>query len=286
MIMENYGVGKFKSLVLGERLRQLRKEKGLKGPVALAKRMKDTYSVSGILRREAGKLKIDAAYLDAFSKALKLSDAEVKLLKTQARLGNLKAEQSWADIEQEYLYITANSTCIYNYRSSSLPLELQTDEYTYAVNSALGSENLDKRINRHIEMKQVLAQKKNADIKLLCPEWVLYIPYGSPRIMLDQMVCLHEYVDKPPFEFRILPNNIFPGVPIGRSYKIYDHNFCRSASRIAINTIEDRKRIELLEKDFHKLWELSIGGNASGYIIDKAILHYREMIKKMLGYPS
>lgn len=278
-------IGKFKSLVLGARLRQLRKEKGVKGPAALSKLMRGKYSGSGILRREAGKLKIDTEYLEDFSRVLNLSEDDAQLLKMQARLGALKAEQSWAEVEQEYTFITTNSKCIYNYRSSSLPLELQTDEYTWAVNAPLplGRETLQERVSRHLEMKQLLRQKKDSEIRLLCPEWVLYIPYGSPRIMLDQMVCLREYADTQPIEFRILPSDVFPSVPLGRSYKIYNHNFCRSASRIAINTLEDKARIAGIEEEFLKLWSLSVKDQPKFAIIEKAIAHYREMVKRELS---
>src|SRR5690242_10662780 len=74
----------------GRYLRDLRRRKGIESPAELSRLMKGRVSVSGILKRERGELKITPDYAKAFIQAVKPDAEEEKHLREHLSLFQLQ----------------------------------------------------------------------------------------------------------------------------------------------------------------------------------------------------
>jgi len=270
---------KFISLSVGQRLREIRKEMGVKSAHSLSVLMDNSYSSSGILRREEGKLRLDTDFLQAYCQALDLPEGQKEEVFSLANLSIYKSGGSVLSLTQAYHNIVDRATLIMSYSPSGIPDEFQTYDYTRAVVERYGKYG---NIEERTELRQKFGVRNRKDSSkrklILMAENAMYIATGSVNIMLEQLTNIREPFSVKNLEFKILPQNSFIQYPIAVEYSIYDQKYAFSEARTGMVTAEDPETILDLMEEFNILWENSVSGEEANKLIDKAIAHYSAML--------
>jgi hypothetical protein len=270
---------KIASLTLGKRLRELRKQKGVKSTRLMAEKLRGKYSAAGVLRREIGKIQIDLNYVEAFCKALGLQGPEREAIMVFARSSILRAQGNLDQLLWDYWELRKRAKVSYIYTAALIPTGLQTIDYARATIEAYGRNNGETEalaLERLEWARQSLLDTTKRTC-IVCSESALYMPVGTPQIMIDQLSRVRDFEDIPTFEFRILPNSVFLKVPLHELFLVFDQAYSLCDSRIGALTSEDPRLAPRLSADFQQIWSLSVIGIRRTKMVEKAIAHFESL---------
>jgi len=262
---------KVASETLGQRLRDIRKSKGVSGVRKLAGLMKGKYSYSSISRREDGLIKIDSEYLTDFCDALKLTKEERQALKTSARVSLLRPKSQIAESVEEWSRIILEAGHFSSYTANVVCYPLQTYNYVYSLITTYGE------VAEPEKFAKLRAQRAEHELgdpskrfQILCHEHALYFSVGDASIMAEQMERLVDFVHNPRVELRILPRNVFVPVVGNFSMGIIDSTYCFCENRLDLSITDNPETVRRFVGDFDALWKKSLAGEDCRHILKTA----------------
>lgn len=264
----------------GQRLRALRKELGCDSPEHLRKLLKGEYSVSAILKRERGEIKLDRQYILDFCRALNVSPEVKRQLLAVLDVFRVqfdpwrKHHESFGSQHFEYWDRVRNSKVYRQFEPMYACLFLQTERYAYEGLRSFGVEHLAAKesaalrwaMGQHILRGRASAAAKvlNSNSKLprlvlVQDEEALYRVAGSHAVMKEQveyLVSISSRLDER-VDVRILPRLCRAPIPLGYNFNLYDE-ILASMETISGNVfVTDLDNMSMLLSWFDKLVELS-----------------------------
>lgn len=192
---------------VGERLHQLRVERGITSAEELSKLMGGVYRPEAIRRRERGFLKIDTEYVQTFCNATKLTGLERLQLIELAKVFALQFDRwsnkakSNADLHYEFWDRLCCVTDYVSFDPLIVPWGLQTERYAYemikmhgadhaqALNGAKARANLAASLwsqSPLVTSGRVGATPSCEAVFIFCED-ALYRHVGTPSTMLQQI---------------------------------------------------------------------------------------------------
>jgi transcriptional regulator with XRE-family HTH domain len=206
-------------LALGGRLRALRKQRSLTG-TALAEQVGMTQSK--ISKLETGSQIPTTSDLESLAKALGLEDHDLIALIADAEQIR-EGYQRWDALQaagiavgqKSYGLTEETAHTMVELAVSVVPGLLQTQEYADAVFGLVLGPTEDRRG----AVAERLARQANlgrfdARFVFVLLESVLRMPYGSYRVMRDQIQHIRTVADRPHIKVEIVPlERLLPGVP-------------------------------------------------------------------------
>jgi len=244
-------------------LRELRKRKGIHSPAELARRMRDSVSVSGILKRERGELKINESYIKAFVKAVPVSDEEHKFIRQYLNLFQLqfdlwKSDKSILDINREASARLEESNRIQCFSPTLIPHILQTSGYTRGIFDAYRCEAFSEETEQTVLVRTKSSLKIQSEthrsIQLLNWEPALYNVFGGKVAMLEQLAQLMKLATNSHIEYGIIPFGVAGNIPTDCTFTIYDRLFVTAESAIGNLYTGDKQKVDWAIHNFDQLW--------------------------------
>lgn len=264
----------------GKRLRALRKEMGCDSPERLSQLLGKEYSVSSILKRERGEIKLDRQYVLDFCRALNVSSEKKKQLLAVLDVFRVqfdpwrKHREDFGSQHFEYWDRVRNSGIYRQFEPLYVCLFLQTERYAYEGLRAFGVEHAAAKesaalrwsMGQHLlrgrsspASKMARGGSKLPKLVLVQDEEALYRIAGSHAVMREQVEYLlslspelSERVD-----VRLLPRLCSASIPLGYNFNLYD-DFLASMETISGNVfVTDLDNMNMLLRWFEKLVELS-----------------------------
>lgn len=271
--------GKIKDPAIGAMLRELRKQKGAKSPQAFSEMMEKRYSVAGILRRESGDIALDFNYLEHYCHALNLNEEEKEQLFVKAKVSQLKSKGDNFEVRNLYVELFKESYKQNFYAGSHLPISLWTLDYASAVLAEFFTiKNTESEAKIRVENGRRMREDVSKRVRVACHEGALYMPHGSPQVMINQLNFLLELEDSPHFEFRILPSDVFLKVSTAHVFTTLDDRYTFTESLLGMTTSEDPQMANSLDANFDEIWTNSYIGIKRNRLIEKAIEHFKKML--------
>lgn len=270
---------KVASLILGHKLREIRRSKGIKSTEELAVLMRGKYTYSTIARRETGASRIDLEYIADFCSALNLTLEESALLKTSTKVNLLRPRNRFADAVSVWSKISLDAKIRYAYTADIFSYYLQTYEYARAI---LEFHNISKDPSKSAQTRiddalRAINDKSNK-FRIVCHENALYFAIGNPQIMIQQLDKLRSFIDEPHIEFRILPRNTFFRVPVDLDFNIIDRTYCFCENRLDFSITDDPGVVKHFIDDFETIWAHSVVGPKRAGVIQAAIEYYKRLV--------
>jgi len=262
-------------LSLGSKLRLLRKKYCPGGLRELVLRMKGQFSISGISRRERGEFSIDRGYIEAFCEAVELPEREKELLFRSIDLSILGAKADSLEYSAAMTRLVEAAQFL-DRHALTIPSLLQTLDYTHAIirNYHQRDDLREAAVERRQRWDKFL-NRHGRRLRMSVPESALYTAIGSPEIMRGQIQRLLDFVPSAEVEFRVLPSDVFVGVPIHYFFDVVDGVYATSENYHNTASEDDPAKIERLAKNFEVIWQASATGEALKAILEKALKTYR-----------
>lgn len=275
---------------LGDRLRSLRKEFGIRGPHALAQLMNGKYSVSGILKRERGEIKIDLEYVKDLCKALQLRGKEREKLFGLAELhlshfdAWKQAGRSTAQLHSDFLQRLKCAEWYAAYEPMLVPGLLQTQEYAYEIfrlfghddsSSREGSSSRNNMLTSLVNL-QKSGNRTNPFVKTIIHESGLYELVGSPATMRQQIEKLLSLNDTLSVEIRVFPKSATVRVPTAFGFNLFDTTSATMETLGGAVHVSDVLTLEWLANVFSTIWDNSYTGQALNHVLNKALEFYQK----------
>jgi transcriptional regulator with XRE-family HTH domain len=271
----------------GSYLRELRKRKSFESPAELARRMGGLVSVSGILKRERGELKITRDYVDAFAKAVQASPEEQKFLRQHLDLFLLqfdlwRAGKSIFDINLEAAARLEESREIHCFSPTLIPHVVQTAAYTRAILETYQAcedfDELEQTILVRSRTAERIRQESHRRVHLINLESALYNIYGGPEVMRKQLSRLLEIGQGDQVQYRIVPLGTNSNLPTDSTFTIHDGLFVTAESTIGNLYTGDKDKATWAASKFSRLWSVAVTGKQSRMIIERAMAHLKDNI--------
>ena len=272
---------------LGERLRVLRKENGVQGPHALAELLNRKYSVSGILKRERGEIKIDLEYIRDFCTALRLERNEKRKLLglAELHLGRFdawrQAGKSTVQLHSEFMQRLQCAEWFAAYEPMLVHGLLQTEDYAYEILRLFGHDDKTSRegaMSRTDLLKTLRAEsdqvgKQRVFARLVLHESALMERIGSPATMRQQLEYLSSLSSSlsNSIQLRILPVGIAVRAPIAFSFNLFDTTSATMETLAGAVHATDVATTEWLEGVFSTIWDNAVYGKACAEIFTRAL---------------
>ncbi|WKZ57472.1 MAG: Scr1 family TA system antitoxin-like transcriptional regulator [Bdellovibrionota bacterium] len=274
---------------LGRRLRSIRYQKGMESPATLSRAMRGRYSVSGILKRERGEIKIDLDYIDLFSKALALSSNEHVRLRELGKVFLIQfdpwrsSSKNAEDLHVEYWARLKQASTYREVGTLALVGLCQTERYAYEMmmlhsvdqKDAREASKLRSRIGA--EMLKRAASKSNSRKDILCiiDEEALYRVVGSRTVMGEQLAHLAAILKSNPEAFRLLPRGTNLPVPLMYSFCVFDSMSATLETAVGAVHCTDQEAIAWLNRAFDLMYDASVGGHEANALLRRAANNYR-----------
>lgn len=197
--------------ILGRRIRELRKAKGIKGK-ELALRV--GVSAAAISKIERGLLRPTSSFVDKVVEVIQLNEADARALKELEAFFSSQFRR-WStnaiDTERNQLVIgqrEANAQRIRCYSNQLIHGLLQSSSYMRAIFQAYSNDS-SERIDKLIQLRQRRARilkRKGASYVFVISEGALRTIFGSDAIMCNELVHLSTLMDDySSLEIRVLP---------------------------------------------------------------------------------
>lgn len=280
----------------GKRLRDVRKQKGVESPLRLSQLMEGKYSVSGILKRERGEIKIDLEYITDFCAALRITGKEKIRLVELAKLFLLQfnpwqQSQSKAGLKKLQLDFWKRllaSDSVFEYEVAVFCGIVQCEEYRYEIHRAHGAEHAAALAGakQRAELAELLLDSRKPanrgdivgpqDIRLVTHENALYMPVGSTRGLIKQLEYLLSRDIGRGFEHRILPRGaIIPKFPLMYSFTALDRSLILMEAATGAVYSASTESAAWLQKGAEALFESAVGGTEATALLEKALKVHR-----------
>ncbi len=236
--------------------------------------------MSGISRRESGVFKIDWEYLNCFCEAINLPENEKQALVASAKLSLPSAERNLSEYEKTLSTLIENSRDIMNH-SLTVPAVLQTLEYTAAIirNYHHRDDALELARQRRLRLEEIFLDPQRK-IRLTFPQTALYMPVGSPKVMLAQVERLMNFAPSKSIEFRLLPSDVFVEVPAHYFFTIVDGMYAMSENLLGTASEDDPKKIKRLSENFEELWKVGVQGRDLHLRLQGVREYYSERVRR------
>lgn len=270
---------------LGRRLRGIRREKGVSGPAELAERMKGRYSVSGILKRERGEIKIDLSYIEHFCDALAITGKEREKLEGLGKIFLIqfdpwRSSKNVEELHLEYWERLRASDVYREYGPLAICGVMQAETYAYEMmrlhsvdhESALHSSKLRAQIGRSVleERRKDAEKKLDRRLLLVTDEEALYRIIGSRRVMLHQLERLLDHSDSSGCSHRILPRGVALPVPTMYGFCAFDSLSATLETAVGAVHCTDEEGLQWLLRAFDFIYEAANHGAVARGIIERA----------------
>lgn len=266
------------SSTLGQKLRDIRRAKGVSTALMMVALMKGKYTASSISRRETGKISIDSEYLSDFCFALRLTEQESSVLKTSVRVNSLRPQSRFNESVSEWSKITLSAKDYKIYTVDVFDYYVQIKEYASALIRKHGfSNDPDKSAEMRIENAKNSFQDVSRKFRIVCHENALYMMFGGSEVMIKQLLSLLNFRDEPHVEFRILPRGSAIPVPTDSQFDILDSTYGVCENRLDFSITDDPDTVARFQSDFDTIWTHSVIGPRREEIIREAIEYYRKM---------
>ena len=275
-----YAVGS--RAAFGSYLRELRKRKGIESPAELARRMGGLVSVSGILKRERGELRITQDYVDAFVEAVHVSAEEEKYLRQHLSLFRLQFDlwrtgKSVLDINMEAAARLEQSRKIQCFSPTLIPHVLQTPDYARAIletyRACARVDELEQTILVRAEAAARIRRESCRDVQLINWEAALYNMYGGTKVMVEQLSKLLRVGEEDHVQYRIVPLGTINNLPTDSTFTIHDDLFVTAESTVGNLYTGDKEKALWATENFAQLWTVAAFGHEADTIIRRAITH-------------
>lgn len=276
---------------LGKRLRLLRKGQGCASPAQLAHLLRGKYSVSGILKRERGEIKIDRQYVDDLSRALGIDRTQrdkllalVDVYTHQFNPWHLH-QQGVSALQFEYWKRVKNCTQYRQFEPLCICALLQTQEFAYEAlrefdldhSTALESSRArfhmcDSLLTEYATLRK--RGKKAPDLILIQDEEGLYRHLGSKRVMSAQVARISELLRSSALDLRILPRNTPQTVPLAYNFNLFDDVLAALETACGHVYVTDPDTISIFSRWFDKIKEQAVTGQAAQKLLNRALKSY------------
>lgn len=241
------------------------------------------WSVSKIIRIEAGAVGLSATDLRALMDQYKITDE-----KRQAELLDLargSRKQSWSEYGDVYSAAArtlfgyeAAAKIIYKYEPTFIPGLLQTEEYARALLTAMGHSEaeIDRMVRGRLERQELLDQDVRPQLEFILGEATVSRAVGGRGVMLHQLEHLKELAGRPGISLRILLFEKGAHPRMGEAFTILefaDENlddliYLENPGRESVNR-EDPEVIAAYRRDFNTLQDLATPSKDFTAVIDK-----------------
>jgi transcriptional regulator with XRE-family HTH domain len=257
------------------------------------------WSVSKIIRIEAGAVGLSATDLRALMELYKITDE-----KRQTQLLDLvrgSRRQSWSEYSDVYSvagrslfgYEAAAKT-IYKYEPTFIPGLLQAEEYARALLLSEGhsEQETERMVSGRLKRQAILDQDVRPKLEFILGEAAVSRPVGGPGVMHHQLEQLKLLAGRPGITLQILPFSVGAHPRMGEAFTILefadedldDVIYLENAGRESVGQ-EEPELIADYRRDFVVLHELAIPSKDFAKVID-AIAEMRLVLppKTDVGY--
>ncbi|HEY3503946.1 MAG TPA: helix-turn-helix transcriptional regulator [Actinocatenispora sp.] len=268
-------------------LRQERERAG-KSQAEVAKKM--DWSLSKIIRLEAGQVGVSTNDLKALLDLYEVADTERRgFLIELAR--SARQQSSWwsafRDVTSspdylDYLGYETDAARILGYFPAMVPALLQTEEYAREIVTSGGSRQLDEStIDRLVELRMqrkqhVLDRDDPPTFVAVLDEAVLRHTVGGGEVMNDQLASVAEVAALPTIEIRVVPFSVGAHPGLSGPFQIFE--FADSAdppilqSDTAFRSVvlrEERDLIQEYTDGFNRLLDFALSEEESVAVIQE-----------------
>ncbi|WP_194838555.1 helix-turn-helix transcriptional regulator [Nocardia sp. XZ_19_369] len=270
-------------VVLGTRLRDLRKAAGLSG-VQLAARA--GWVPSKISKIERGQQTPTAEDLTVWCEITEATLVLPDLLATLTNIESMWAE--WKRIaatghsrrQHRSIELEAGTRTIRNWCQLIVPGLLQTEEYARAVLSTciefLGTaDDLDEAVAARMQRQRVLYHGTRR-ITILLAEQALYTTVGGTAVMAGQLRHLLDALALPRLSLGIVPRD-FPFIYTTTSFAAFDHRLVMVETISAELTITSPSELSYYEKAWAALHRHAAYGEQARALIAGALQHHQDV---------
>ena len=241
------------------------------------------WSVSKIIRIEAGAVGLSATDLRALMDLYKIADEKRRAELTELARGSRK--QSWSEYSDVYSVAArtlfgyeAAARAIYKYEPTFIPGLLQTEEYARALLQGAGhsEDEIERMVTGRLERQELLEQSPRPQLEFILGEAAVSRAVGGPGVMLHQLERLKDLARRPDISLQILLFDAGAHPRMGEAFTILefaDENlddliYLENAGRESVSR-EDPELVVAYRKDFVSLQGLATPGSDFAKVIDK-----------------
>ncbi len=241
------------------------------------------WSVSKIIRIEAGAVGLSATDLRALMDLYKIADDKQRAELTELARGSRK--QSWSEYSDVYSVpartlfgYEAAASVIYKYEPTFIPGLLQTEEYARALlqGGGHGEDEIDRMVMARLERQELLEQSPRPQLEFILGEATVSRAVGGPGVMLHQLERLKDLAQRPDISLQILLFEAGAHPRMGEAFTILefaDENlddliYLENAGRESVSR-EDPELVAAYRRDFVTLQGLATSGSDFAKVIDK-----------------
>lgn len=240
------------------------------------------WSVSKIIRIEAGAVGLTATDLRALMELYKITDEKrrAELLE----LARSSRKQSWSEYSDVYSVAArtlfgheAAAKVIYKYEPTFIPGLLQTEEYASALLKAGGhsDKDIERMVRGRLERQELLEKPVRPELEFILGEAAVSRAVGGRRVMRNQLKRLRELASRPGISLQILLFDAGAHPRMGEAFTILefpDENlddliYLENPGRESVYR-EDPDVIAAYRGDFDALQKLATSSDDSAMVID------------------
>lgn len=280
----------------GKTLRDARKRFGVESPARLSELMRGKYSVSGILKRERGEIKIDLEYINDFCSALRISGKEKVRLVELAKLFLLQFDpwqqsgtrERLKKLQLDFWTRLLASDRMFEYELAVICGMLQCEDYRYEILRAHGAEHslAVSAAKERAQMAQTLLKSRQSkyrgavegpqNIQLVTHENALYMPIGSKKALIKQLDYLLSLDFGRGLEHRILPaGQVIPNFPLMYSFTILDGSLILMEAATGAVYSASSDSADWLHLGAEAIFERAVSGKQCRTIVERALKYHR-----------
>lgn len=262
---------------LGQKLRSLRKERGVSGE-ELAALLE--YSQAGVSKIENGLIKPDLEYIGAFCDALGLSKAVRSDLIETAQLflwdfDRWRSDSDTPKIQKIIEQREKRAKLLRVFTWFIVPGLLQTRGYVTAIyKQYVGGTYLQRTISARMSRQKVLADRGKS-FEFVMGEQTLYTRIGEDEQHLEQLEHLERCMRERIFDIRILPARArLPIIP-NTSFVIFDSKLVSVDQQHGAINFWNEEEVRSYLEVFRAVRDISVGGGGGLKLIGRAIKELR-----------
>lgn len=288
---DEFGISSQSRAVVGERLRTLRRSRGVTGE-ALAKKL--GCDQSRISRIENGNLKPTLAFVREFSRVLGLTRSEKDNLITLTQMflaeydrWHLDMKGSLPDIQRRVASIEHRTHTLRCFEWFAIPGLLQTREYAFSLFNAIGGfspQDIDAAVSARMKRTRILSDRKKRFFFVIA-ENALWTKMGSSNTMYEQLSHIHSLVEsrQPNLSIRLLPKSAKLRILPSNSFYIHDHMLATVETVTQGLTVWKESEIRKYLEIFQSLQEEAADDAAFAKVLSSAQRKWRTMAKHEEG---
>lgn len=277
----------------GNRLRDIRKERGINSPSRLSQLMSHKYSVSGILKRERGEIKIDLEYITDYCLALRIKGKERVRLIELTKLFLLQfdpwqqSKQGVTQLQLDFWKRLLASDCFFEFQNSVICGILQSEEYRYEILRSHGVNHVNASMGakQRFDLAQALLASRVTDssmrlvgpeeVRLVVHENALYQVIGSSKVIADQIEYMMNLNLGRGLELRILPREkAVSNIPLMYSFSLFDNTLILMEAATGAVYSANAESIERVQKGASSIFENSLSGQNAKTLLLKALAYH------------